>query len=284
MILGISGKAGSGKDAAASVLVREHGFVRVAFADALKRVVAQLFGWDDDRLWGPSERRSEPDPAWDGLTARRALQVIGTEVGRALHPDVWVRATMREIGIRQRMFQTTPCVRERCFIHDGEACAVGHMSRAECPNGRAGIPRFVIPDLRFKNEVAAIRSAGGFLLRVVRPGAGLEGVSGEHASETELSDDDGLCDARVLNDGTLEEFEGRVSALGAVLAGKVPSGPPDWDMEDRRSGVCPGCRRKVRVLDDHEGWCDWVRQELARGRSGLPEPASVVGVLLKNLK
>ena len=198
MILGISGKAGSGKDTAASVLVREHGFVRVAFADELKRIVKRLFHWDDDRLWGPSDRRSEPDPAWGGLTARRALQVLGTEVGRALHPDVWVRATMRGIEHRQvALISVTG--RE----HD-----------------------VVVPDVRFRNEAEAVKAAGGFILRVVRPGAGLEGAAGEHASETELSDGDGLFDAKIVNDGTLGEFEGRVAALGSMLVGRAPPGPP----------------------------------------------------------
>lgn len=215
MILGISGKAGSGKDAAASVLAREYGFIRVAFADELKRVAAQLFGWDDDRLWGPSERRSEPDPAWGGLTARRALQVLGTEVGRRLHPDVWVRATMREV---ERLVR-------------GDTREGTDPPRTTVRLLPASV---VIPDVRFRNEAEAVKAAGGFLLRVVRPGAGLEGAAGEHASETELSDGDGLFDARIVNDGTLEEFDGQVAALGAVLVGRAPPGPPTlgpWQIE-----------------------------------------------------
>lgn len=190
MILGISGRAGSGKDAAALVLVREHGFTRIAFADELKKVAGRLFSWDDERLWGPSERRNEPDPAWDGLTARRALQVLGTEVGRLLHPDVWVRATMREIAVRRRLPH---------------------------PSGGTSWRNVVIPDVRFKNEAAAIKAAGGFLLRVVRPGAGLTGAAGEHPSETELMDGDGVHDAKIVNDGTLAEFETAVWRLGALL-------------------------------------------------------------------
>ena len=103
--------------------------------------------------------------------------------------------------------------------------AMGHMTREQCPNGLASLPRFVIPDVRFRNEAEAVKAAVGFLLRVVRPGAGLGGAAGEHASETELADGDSLFDARIVNDGTLEEFEGRVAALGSMLVGKSPPGP-----------------------------------------------------------
>ena len=243
MILGISGKAGSGKDVAAAVLVREFGFVRVALADELKRAVQRLFGWDDERLWGPSERRNEPDPAWGGLTARRVLQVLGTEVGRALHPDVWVRATLRAIDRQRSAGEIDPCVLERCFIHDGETCAVGHMTRKQCPNGRASLPRFVIPDVRFWNEAEAIKAAGGFVLRVVRPGAGLEGAAGEHSSEMELSDGDGHFDAKIVNDGTLAEFEEKVAALGALLVGTAPPGPPTFEGKPRSYlQICVPCQ------------------------------------------
>lgn len=196
MILGISGRAGSGKDAAASVLIERYGFVRVGFADEIKRTAQRFFGWDDDRLWGPSERRNEPDPKWGGLTARRALQVLGTEVGRQLHPDVWVRAALATI-----------------------ARGPTHLSYDEDGYIVASVEAkgFVIPDVRFRNEVEAIRAAGGTVLRVVRPGAGLGGDAGAHASENELTDSDPFFDFRIVNDGTLVDFEVAVAQFGALI-------------------------------------------------------------------
>lgn len=225
MILGISGLAGSGKDAAASVLVRECGFVRVAFADELKRVTQRLFGWDEERLWGPSARRNEPDPAWGGLTARRALQVLGTEVGRALHPDVWVRQVLRV----HEQLKAGGCY----YDHVSGLRRVGAW--VDGPEVRAKTD-VVVPDVRFRNEAEAIRTAGGFVLRVVRPGAGLVGEAGEHASETELGHDPAHYDARILNDGTLAEFEERVAAFGAILLGNAWPVPPSvgpWPREHR---------------------------------------------------
>lgn len=56
----------------------------------------------------------------------------------------------------------------------------------------------VVDDVRFPNEVAAIRALGGAIVRVERPGSGLTGASSSHAGD--------LCRLR-----------GAVSALAAVL-------------------------------------------------------------------
>ncbi len=186
MIIVLTGLAGSGKDACADALVERRGFVKIGLTDPIKRICQDVFGWDRDRLWGPSARRNEPDPAWDGLTARRALQTLGTEWGRAMHPDVWVRACLKEA--RERLDWLV--------------------------NGPAGV---VIPDVRFANEVAAIRAAGGKVVRIVRPGAGLDGAAGAHASETEISTLD--VDLEIYNQFTLEDLQRTAATLPKVLFG-----------------------------------------------------------------
>lgn len=176
-IIAISGKAGSGKDTIADYLVREHGFVKIGLADPMKRFCKEIFGFSDEQLWGPSERRNAGDPRWErvyhdgqmtvGLTPRHALQRLGTEYGRAMHPDVWIRYALkhaREVLENDR--------------------AVYHAKRAKvyCRSGGRTRPTgVVISDARFKNELDAVRAAGGKLWRVVRPGPS----TGAHASETE---------------------------------------------------------------------------------------------------
>lgn len=61
MIIGISGKAGSGKDTVADFLVKERGLVKVALADPLKRICKDVFDFTDEQLWGPSADRNKPD-------------------------------------------------------------------------------------------------------------------------------------------------------------------------------------------------------------------------------
>jgi hypothetical protein len=134
MIIGICGFISSGKDTAANYLVGWHGFRRDSFAGALKDAVAHVFGWDRELLEGLTTEarawREQVDPWWakrlgmPHLTPRWVLQYWGTEVCRTgFHDDIWIAAL--ENRLRQR---------------------TGHT---------------VISDVRFPNEVAAIRNAGG---------------------------------------------------------------------------------------------------------------------------
>lgn len=61
MIIGITGKAGSGKDTVADLLVKDFSFVKVALADELKRICMRVFNFSIEQLFGPSEKRNEPD-------------------------------------------------------------------------------------------------------------------------------------------------------------------------------------------------------------------------------
>lgn len=175
MIVGVCGLAGSGKDTVADILVKECGFAKISFADPLKIICQGLFNWDHERLWGPSYKRNEPDPNWDGLTARHALQTLGTEWGRAMHPDLWVRQGIKHAWTR---------------LESGSCRGV------------------VISDLRFLNECKAIKEAGGKCWRVVRPGAGLSGAAGLHASEAQIPTLP--VDLEIDNSDTLETLKGKV--------------------------------------------------------------------------
>jgi hypothetical protein len=71
MILGISGKAGAGKDEVASILCKEFRFVRVSLADPLKRFAQEVFQFSDAQLWGPSEMRNMVDARYPrGLSGK----------------------------------------------------------------------------------------------------------------------------------------------------------------------------------------------------------------------
>ena len=141
MIIGICGFIGSGKDTIADYLVNIHHFRRESFANSLKDAVAQVFGWDRMLLEGRTKQarewREQVDTWWaqrlnmPKLTPRWVLQYWGTEVCRqGFHDDIWIASLENKL--------------------------------------RNSSDDVVISDCRFPNEIAAIKSAGGSVIRVVR--------------------------------------------------------------------------------------------------------------------
>jgi hypothetical protein len=141
MIIGICGFQGSGKDTIADYLQNIYGFKRDSFAATLKDAVAAVFGWDRELLEGRTTEsrawRETVDPWWSNrlnmpdLTPRLVLQKWGTEVARkSWHDDTWI------------------------------ASLENKLARAHSD--------IVITDVRFPNEIRAVRDAGGIVIRVVR--------------------------------------------------------------------------------------------------------------------
>lgn len=141
MIIGVCGFIGSGKDTIADYLVNLHHFRRESFANTLKDAVAAVFGWDRTMLEGRTKQarewREQVDHWWaerlgiPHLTPRWILQNWGTEVCRKnFHDDIWIASLENKL--------------------------------------RASTDDIVISDCRFPNEIAAIKKAGGRVVRVVR--------------------------------------------------------------------------------------------------------------------
>lgn len=228
MILGISGIAGSGKDAAADFLVKNHGFVKVALADPLKRICRDVFQFSDEQLWGPSSKRNEPDLRYPGepfvapegsdahsfqgyLTPRYALQQLGTEWGRHCYEDVWVEYALR---IASALSHIGPLAHQH--IHYSQKTGETHP----CYSPKCVPAGTVIPDTRFVNEIEAIKKAGGKVVRIKREGAGLKGSVADHASEAEqLTIPDEAFDHVLDNgNGPLSALENKVSEMVKCLA------------------------------------------------------------------
>lgn len=143
-VLGFSGYARAGKNAAAECLVSA-GWTAISFADPVREALYALNPIIDHRY---EARLAElADRGWDDAKrqyeVRQLLQRMGTEAGRAIHgQDCWVK-------IAQRKVEAAP----------GDV---------------------VITDVRFPDEAAAIRAWGGTVIRIDKPGVGP--VNG-HASE-----------------------------------------------------------------------------------------------------
>lgn len=212
-IIGLVGFAGSGKGTIADILVNEHDFSKIAFADSVKDSVAAIFGWPRHLLEGDTDEsrkfRETKDEFWSdklncSFTPRQALQLMGTEAGREVfHNDVWIHSVERRIK---------------------------YKTEWEFENN------FVISDVRFANEIKAIREWGGFIVRVARgrepewfDTAFRHNVAGEHQMnvkypEIHVSEWAWIgqqFDYQISNNGTVSMLEADVKHMLRVMTGPV---------------------------------------------------------------
>jgi hypothetical protein len=209
-IYGISGLAGSGKDSVADALENAR-FTKVSLADPMKRAAMDWFGWSQDILWGPSEKRSIEDPRAPGLTARKVLQLMGTELGRACYQDIWVDYAMRTAKELLKDAPPDPYIAKPFTRQAYDPCR--GVDKCHWISDRIGV---VIPDCRFKNEIVAIKEREGKVIRIKRPG--YDKPKWDHPSETEqLEIPDEAFDYIFHNDGTLDDIPAKVNQMIQAL-------------------------------------------------------------------
>ena len=149
MIIGLAGKKQSGKSSVATYLIETHGFVDYSWAFPIKEIIGkQIFGLTDEQMYGPESIKEKTLKEW-GMSPRKILQLIGTDMFRRLiREDMWVYLGLKNITKLQ---------------------AAGY--------------NIVIPDCRFPNELKAVKDLGGEVGRVIRIGQESEDA---HESETAL--------------------------------------------------------------------------------------------------
>lgn len=211
-VVGLTGFAQSGKDTAASFLVKR-GWTRIAFADILRQSLYNLnppvgttvvpvydhfySAYSGEGCWGFGDTPITEYKAttyrvqqivdaigWDRAKVeyeeiRELLQRFGTEVGRELYgTDFWVEMALKKIKTHPLAVFGSP---EEV---DGD---------------------YVITDVRFPNEEAAVHNLGGKVYRIQRPGTG---AVNPHPSEAHVLTMP--VDGVILNDGDLERYEAEV--------------------------------------------------------------------------
>jgi hypothetical protein len=142
-LIGITGKAGSGKDTIGEYLDEMYCYRRISFAQPIRNGVSAMLELSSECFQHPLKEQVLVNI---GRSPRQLLQTLGTEWGRNLvHPDLWLILAKESI--------------ERAWA-DGFGVA--------------------ITDVRFENEASMVRELGGQVWHVMRDSAG---TPHQHASE-----------------------------------------------------------------------------------------------------
>ena len=181
MIIAFGHRRRVGKDVATRALVdmlaeRNVPALRVSFADGLKEVCTDIFGWAG--LQGPAfyeeypREKEEVLPAL-GLSPRAIWIEVGNKL-REVYEDVWL-----DLALNQ-------------------------------PKGRKAV--IIISDLRYPNEVAKIRAAGGVIVKITRDSAPIS----NDVADAALADFDEW-DMTVSNNGTRDELRDQLVSLVNIV-------------------------------------------------------------------
>lgn len=174
-IIGVAGPAGCGKSTFADILIEKHGFVRIKMAGPLKAMLRAI-GLGDREIEG--DLKEQPCPMLCGQTPRYAMETLGTEWGRDLiGPDFWTTAW-------------------------------ASAARKAIADGVEGV---VADDIRFTNEVEAVRRFGGSVIRLIGR-SGVAAASG-HSSEAGAFE----VDAQINNAGSIADLEKQAAGIVAHM-------------------------------------------------------------------
>lgn len=140
-LIGICGDIGSGKSSVADYLERRHGYRLLPWSAPLKAIAFQTYGPLGAKMkhfYGTQAEKAEPipgimDAAGVTRTGRSILEWLGDEGFRTVDPDTWVKYAMATV----RAFPDV---------------------------------QWAFPDVRYENEMKAIRARGGVVWEVTRVG------------------------------------------------------------------------------------------------------------------
>lgn len=130
VVIGLLGRAGSGKSTSAMYLENKYGAKRYSFAAPVKELAKRLWDFSDEQLYGTQEQKEAIDPRW-GISPRTAMIRLGDEARNVVDNLIWVNACFNKI------------------LRDAPKIAV-------------------IEDTRYPNEVAAIKLHTQFDGKVIK--------------------------------------------------------------------------------------------------------------------
>jgi dephospho-CoA kinase len=211
LVIAVSGKMQHGKDSIGNYLIAKYGFKALRFADKVKEI---CINYDNST---PKSRER-----WNKKIAREVLnnELRADEIDKLMQrvcPDVWRRGTHEDYYTIKPEWARLQMQGFAQGMRDLDSdCWVRYVLR-KCVKEQG---RWVITDLRYKNEAFAIDvSEDAQIWRVVRPIPPSTGAN--HVSECDL--DSYPFEIFINNDGTIEELYKRVDKIiKKLLQGNRP--------------------------------------------------------------
>lgn len=184
LLIGLTGRAGAGKSTVARMLEDGYAFTPLALADPILDMIHALFASAGiDGAWAV-ERVLKEQPTPLGFSYRYLAQTLGTEWGRHVSADLWLRV----LDLRLQ----SPAL--------------------------AG-DNIVVSDIRFPNEADMITQRGGVIVRVLagreHAAAYMPALTAAHASESHT--DVLPVTTELLNFGSLATLHDQVDRLITTL-------------------------------------------------------------------
>lgn len=136
IIIGLLGRAGSGKTTAAKYLEEKYGAKRYAFAASLKNLAKIVFDFTDEQVFGTQAQKEAIDPRY-GVSPREMMIRLGDGARLALWPGVWADVVFEQIE-NQSLARVSP------KMH-------------------------VIEDCRYPNECKEITANCGYVIKLICP-------------------------------------------------------------------------------------------------------------------
>lgn len=184
-IVMLTGHAGAGKDCIAEMIAKKTNGTVISLADPLKQLVQAVYPFESNVLWGPSKERetvgtfrsSSIRLAFNNLSSHPVFHSIFNEIYRFRptepleHVHVSARHLLQTIGTGIR--EILPDYWWQKFMENANTCLTTgyHYNRQtgalEAKDNQANL--VVCPDSRFRNEILAVKRAGGFVIKVVDP-------------------------------------------------------------------------------------------------------------------
>lgn len=170
-IIGLTAKKGSGKDTFADYLVKNHGYVKLSFAQYIKESAKVLFQWTDEHF--EQDKKEIKDEYWN-ISPREFLQQFGT---------YFLRNFLHILNCEElKIYNDTKIVLsgkkkftfhiKRLNLHITELYKINSVNN-----------KIVISDIRFEDEYEYVKKLGGTIIKIERPNI-KDNIYSQHESES----------------------------------------------------------------------------------------------------